>query len=214
MLRGSEHTMIRRPVEPPVDLDAGRLDVVRAALAGAFVLGCVLVAALGAWALLSAIEHNNRLGSIVAGAVVLVCLVFGGVVLWLSVLEWVRHQDRLSAWHDAALAAYSDAGAETIETVSEWELSIDNPGHVIVAALDVMLRLRDGSEMPYSVRELRGPIMWSGRRVGSLSKIGAESMSRRFADLGLVAGRREGFAGAWVPRSADEVLDLVLRNWR
>jgi hypothetical protein len=81
------------------------------------------------------------------------------------------------------LYAYEQLGAvETIDQVSEWELTTDNPAHVLVVALWVHQRLQEGRTTPYAVRSL--------------------------------AGREERRAGAWVPRTQDEVVQTVLKSWR
>jgi hypothetical protein len=212
-MRHTESTLITRPVAPPVDLDAGRLDIVRAAAAAGFVLACLLIAAGAAWGFLAAQDARSGLGQALAGAVVVVCLLFGLVVAWLSVSEWTQQQQRIAEWHAAALVAYQEAGAETVQQISEWELTTANPAHVLIVALDIQRRIEAGSDTPHSVRALRGPLMLSGSRAGELSKSGAELMRQRLAALGLIEGSREGYAGHWVPRDYNDVVELVLGRW-
>lgn len=209
--RGVESTLAQRPAAPPVDLDAGRLDVVRAALAGGFVVLALLVTLAGVW-IVSAAESTllRWFGATLAG----VALLFGGVVLWISVSEWLDHRGRIADWHAVSLDAYERLqGAETVQQVNEFELSVNNPGHVLLAALWIHQRVQQGQETPYSTRAMQGPIFLATRRVGNLSKLSSELMGRRLAELGLIDQRREGTAGEWVPQSADEVLDLVTRKW-
>jgi hypothetical protein len=209
-IRGVESTLAQRPAAPPIDLNGGRLDILRAALAGGFVLAALLVMVLGVW-LFSWAE--SRIAMFAGAIVAIVGALFGGVVLWVSVAEWLDHRRRVADWHDLALESYARLqGAETIQQVSEYELSADNPAHVLLAALLVHLRVQSGEVTPYSVRSLHGPYFLANRRIGNLSKLSAESMSRKLADLGLIDGRSPGVAGAWVPASADEILAIVSKG--
>lgn len=212
MLRHTEHTQIKRPVAPPINLDNGRLDVTRAALAGSFVLGSLLVVSVGAWIVS---RSEGGLALFFGLSLSLVGLVFGGTVLYVSISEWLDHRARVQDWHAVAIEAYEELGAaETMEKVSEWSFTTDNPAHVLVAALWVSMRLRQGEDLPYTVRKLHGPIFLADRRVGDLSKLSAEEMGRKFERLGLIEGRAERQAGFWVPRDDNEVVRLVLQNWR
>jgi hypothetical protein len=215
--RHTERTQVKRPVEPPISLDAGRLDVTRAALVGVFVLGSLTVATGGAWVVMRATGSYqvNWLALLFGAGTSVVALSFGGVVLWVSIREWLDHRGRVQDWHAASLYAYEQLGAvETIDQVSEWELTTDNPAHVLVVALWVHQRLQEGRTTPYAVRSLAGPLFLAGRRVGEMSKLSAERMGQKFEQLGLVAGREERRAGAWVPRTQDEVVQTVLKSWR
>lgn len=212
MLSQREYTQVKRPVPPPIDLDAGRLDVIRAALAGFFVLGSLLIASLGGWMLVR-LWPVSALGVVVGCVLALVGLAFGLVVLFVSVREWLDHRDRVADWHAVALDAYSESGAEVVEHVSEWEFSADNPAHVLLAALWCHRQLAAGREAPWSVRSLTGPVFMSNRRVGDVSKLTAERLGARFARLGLVDGRSERVAGDWLPSSEAEVIRRVWDDW-
>lgn len=148
-------------------------------------------------------------------AVAGVAVTFGGIVLRVSVAEWIDHRQRIQDWHAVTLANYTALGAETVEHVSEWDFTTENPAHVLLTALWVHQRLQDQErgELAYTVRGLYGPLFLAGRRVGTISKGTAERMGQKFAQLGIVAGRKERQAGVWVPRTADEVMYAVLRNW-
>jgi len=210
--RGTERTQQVRPAAPPIDLDAGRLDIVRAGLAGGFVLISVLVSVLG---LVLVLYVNSLVVDILGAAIGGIGFTFGGVVLWVSVTEWTDHRDRVREWHNASIQAYIDlSGAEKVEQVSEWELSAANPAHVLIVALWAHMRVMEGEGNAFTVRKLNTPIFLGGRRVGNLSKLGAESMGTAFAKLGLIEGRREGYSGEWKPQTADDVLDLVVNHWR
>jgi hypothetical protein len=214
-LHNSERTQMRRPVAPPVTLDDGRLDVGRAVALAGFVFGALLLGALGAWAGVAQLDGGSGAVGALGAAVALLAWGFGGTVGTLGALEWLDRRRRVEDWHNAALVAYEEAqGAETVEQVSEYTLTTSNPAHVLLAALWTHMRLREGVETPYSARKLTGPGFLAGRRAFEVSKLGGEEMSRRFAELGLVQGRADGRAGEWVPETAEEVWDTVLRRWR
>jgi hypothetical protein len=213
VLNQREYTHITRPVSPPIDLDAGRLDVVRAALAGFFVLAALLLASLGGW-LLARMWAYSLLGVVVGFVLAVVGLLFGSVVLWVSVREWLDHRERVADWHAVALDNYADAGGEVVEHVSEWSFTASNPAHVLLMALWVQRAIADGRDTPWSNRSLAGPMFISNRRVGDLTRPAAEEMGRQFARLGLIAGRSERYAGDWVPTSEAEVISSVWDGWR
>lgn len=210
---GREYTQIKRPVAPPMDLDSGRFNVLQAALAGGFVLAALLLASFGGWIVVRSWAFAP-LGVAIGLVLFLVGAAFGLVVLWVSLGEWADHRRRVADWHSAALWAYQENGAETVEHVSEWEFSADNPAHVLIAALTVARRLSEGADTPWSVRNLQGPVFIGARRVGSVSKLHAEELGRRFERLGLVVGRSERVAGVWSARSPAEIVQLVWDNWQ
>lgn len=212
-----ERTQITRPVAPPVDLDRGRLDLRRAAGAAGFTFGALMVATLGSWLVVGSVTIYgvNWIGVVLGGSIAVIALVFGSVVLYVSITEWTDYRARVRDWHDQALwERQQSGGAETIEHVSEWELTTSNPAHVLLAALCAHMRHEQGESAPWAVRKQIGPVFVAGRRVGDISKGNAELMSQQFARIGLVDGRAPGVAGEWTPRSADEVLHLVVKNWR
>ena len=210
---GREYTQIKRPIAPPIDLDGGRFNVAQAALAGGFVLSALLLASFGGWIVLRSWGFAT-LGVVIGLVLFLVGAAFGLVVLSVSLGEWTDHRRRVADWHDAALVAYQEYGAETIETVSEWEFSPDNPAHVLVAALTVARRLSEGADTPWSVRNLQGPVFMGKRRVGSISRLHAEQLGQRFDQLGLVEGRSERVAGSWPALLPGDIVKLVWDNWQ
>ncbi len=215
-LHHTERTQVRRPINPPVTLDDGRLDVGRAVVLAGFVFGGLLVGSLGAWGAATQTGPDGS-GAVLAIGVAVAALAwgFGGTVGYLGAMEWLDRRRRVEEWHNAALVAYEDAqGAETVEQVSEYTLTTSNPAHVLIAALWTHMRLREGVDTPYSARKLTGPGFLAGRRAFDVSKLGGEELSRKFAELGLVQGRADGRAGVWVPETAEEVWDTVLRRWR
>lgn len=210
----NERTSVRRPMDPPVTLDDGQLDIQRAALAGGFVLAALAVAALGFWLVNVAASTGAAIVGFFGLGVSVAALAIGGCVFFVVMSEWLDRRRRVEEWHVVTLEAWQLQGAsETIEHVSEWALSTDNPGHVLMAALYVHIRLAGGAETPWSTRGLCGPVLIAGRRAGELSKSGAEHMGRRFGELGLIAGRGDGKAGEWVPQTADEVIEIVTDKW-
>jgi hypothetical protein len=209
---GREYTQIKRPVAPPLDLDAGRFNVLQAGLSGGFVLAALLLASFGGWIVVKSWGYT-ALGVVIGSVLVVVGSAFGLVVMWISLGEWMAHRARVADWHNASLLAYQENGAELVEHVSEWEFSADNPAHVLIAALTVAHRVSEGADAPWSVRNLMGPVFIGSRRVGSVSKLQAEELGRKFVRLGLVEGRSERVAGSWSARSQAEIINLVWRNW-
>lgn len=216
-IRQHERTQVVRPVAPPVDLDTGRLDIKRASAAAGFVLGALVVASVGGWLVVASSSgyERNWFGVFLGGGIACVALALGGVVLYVSLTESLDYRARVRDWHEQALWERQQSGGnETIEHVSEWELSTSNPAHVILAAINIQMRIAAGESIPWSTRKVRGPLFFAGRRVGDISKLTAESMGRQFGLLGLVEGRSEGDAGQWVPQDTDELIQLVVKNWR
>lgn len=209
---GREFTQIKRPIAPPMDLDGGRFNALQAALAGGFVLAALLLASFGGWILVKSWGFAT-LGVAIGLVLFVVGMAFGLAVLWISLGEWTDHRRRVADWHEAALVAYQENGAETVEHVSEWSFSADNPAHVLIAALTVARRVTEGADSPWSVRGLQGPVFMGARRVGSISKLQAEQLGRRFELLGLVEGRSERVAGSWPALAADQIVKLVWDNW-
>jgi hypothetical protein len=196
-----------------MDLDGGRFNALQAALAGVFVLASLLLASFGGWILVKSWGSAN-LGVAIGLVLSLVGSAFGLVVLRISLGEWADHRRRVADWHNAALVAYQENGAETVEHVSEWAFSSDNPAHVLIAALTVARRLSEGADTPWSVRNLMGPVFIGSRRVGSVSKMQAEQLGQKFDRLGLVDGRSERVAGSWSTTSPEQIIKLVWDNWR
>jgi hypothetical protein len=209
---GREYTQIKRPVTPPMDLDSGRFNVLQAALSGGFVLAALVLASFGGWIVVKSWGFAT-LGVAIGLVLFLVGSAFGLVVLYVSLGEWTDHRRRVADWHYAALTAYEENGAETVEHVSEWDFTADNPAHVLIAALTVAQRVQEGADSPWSNRNLQGPVFMGSRRVGSISKLQAEELGRRFVRLGLVEGRGERIAGSWLATSPDRIVQLVRDGW-
>ena len=209
----TEKTHVKRPASLPVSLEEGRLDVRHAVAVGAFALGSGGVGVFGIWVLVHGLATGRwflaGLGVLLAAS----SLSMLAVVLWVALSTWWSYKRRVDDWHYLAMELYQADGLETVEHVSEWSLTVDNPAHVLLTAFYVYLLWREGNQTPWSTRALYGPMFLANRRVGELSKQSAEQMGRKLAQLGLIEGRSERNAGEWVARSADDVLQLVVENW-
>ena len=221
-MRGATLTEAVRPVRSQMDLDVGRLNPREAVQLVSLTVGALFVATLAA--LLTWVAWPKEFES--WGMVRLVFVVFGfalaGLAVGFGVMvarltldDWLEYRQRLNEWHDVAIAAYqANQGREVVKQLTVWDMSPAMPLHVLGVALSRHRLVQQGADTPWSVRALEGPVMLSGRRLGSVSKSSAEEFSRDMAKLGLVAGRGPGRAGEWVPRSESEVVELVVSNWR
>lgn len=207
-----EVTHISKPAAPPISLDEGRLDVPRMALAGGFTLGSFLIAGLGCWLAVSA-WRSSALLVVFALVLAVVGLAFGVTVMRVALQEVADHRSRVLDWHGAALLAYEQSGQEVVQHMSETALSPSNVGHALLLAVYVHMRLSEGAQTPWARRSLSGGIWIANRRAGDVSDMAAREFADTFVKMGLITGRSERFAGEWVPRSADEVVRLVSKNW-
>lgn len=208
-LQRREQVRVSKPLAPPIDLDAGAIDLRQAVLAVLFGLGLLVVALGGALVVsLSARGSDWSWLGIIAGALVsLVGVGLGGTVFRVLLLQWHDHRARVVAWNTAALGSYIEQrGAVIAEEITEYSFTVSNPLHVMVIALEVHRRVVAGEEFAHATRSLRGPVFMGGVRVGELSKTRAEEMAQRLAALGLIVGRCEGYAGRWSPVSYDDVI--------
>lgn len=205
----SESTVIKRPVTLPYHIETYRLDWQRVLLAAAAALAALLVATillllahwLAAWSWLAA-------AAAAAGA--LLAIAIAGTAVWLQLAEWNDHRAMIWELHTTYIDGLQATGAtETTEISSTTLLQAEELAHVLLAALMVQRLIQQGAETPWATRNLRGPVFIGEQRSATISKPGAEALSRRFAELGLIAERSEGYAGRWVPRSADEVIELI-----
>lgn len=215
-MRYRQETDVKKYTPPPVQLDQGKPDMRQAALAAAYVLGALVVAAVGGWIATQAMQpYRQAPGLAVVGcAVTVVALMFGHAMLRVTLGEWSDYRERMLDWHDVAVEAYKAVnGTETTTQRTELDYSPDSLAHVILTALYVHLRNQAEDGNAHTVRALRGPMFLAQKRIGTLSHHDAEEMARKLAALGLIEGRDAGQAGTWVPQSADEVLERVLEKW-
>lgn len=206
-----------RPVPLPMDLDAGALNIKQAVIVLCFVGMCMVVVALGLGLAVLVVWRGGYwlvlglLGLLVA----FVALAMAGVVFWLAVRAWYDHRERLIEWHNTAVDGYVNSGDRGIVAEpNDWSFSAESPVHMVWLAVQLHEQVVGGAETPYSVRNLVGLHLWRGRRVGELTKSEAERVGRKLAALDLIEGRMEGYAGRWVPRSAGEAAERVLKGWR
>lgn len=210
--KSAERTQQIKPAAPPINLDSGKLDVIQAGMAGGYVLVAMLVVSLGAGMVIY-IESTFVRG--LGAGIAIIGIAFGGTVLYVSLTTWLDHRRRVEQWHQATIETWIDmSGSERLEYVNEWELSSSNIAHVIVAALWVLDRIREGETNAHTVRKMTGPLFLCGRRIGNLTKDNAAAMGQQFARLGLIQDRREGFSGTWVADTADQVFYTILERWK
>jgi hypothetical protein len=205
-----------------MDLDVGKLTINDAAYLGLFALGAAvgtsLLLPLG-WAALpdwSASFWWPRV-FVSASALILAGFLLGlaGIVAWLMIRGWIAYQSRLDDWHDVTISAFDQSGGKEEETsMTMTDVVPGRLADVLALALALHRLVQEGKTSAYTVRELQGGAFLAGRRLGEVSPSSARLLSDKFVELGLVHGRKAGHSGDWVPRSCDEVVELVSRNWR
>lgn len=214
----------RRTQAAPVDLEHGRFQpdqVVQLYIVAAIALAAGAVGGvLMSWGLAGAGSTWGWLATlstwiaIFGGLLALLSFGTAGAISFLAASGWWRHQARVDDWHFAQLAAYEHAGGQEIEReVLQRSLSLSEPLHALAVALHVVERARAGEPTPWASTKLRGVITYGHLSLGELSKTDAEAWSLALADVGIVRGRRKGYAGELAVQSEGEVLQLVSRNW-
>lgn len=221
-LRGSSLTERTTALQPPMTLDKDwshwrTMLIYIGSGAGLILIGFVFgQSAAWTWPGQYEISSSGRL-LWAYGSAFLACLLIGiGLrLVFLPQLREAEAQRWRREWHNQTMDNHQAAGGVITEReFSEWELSADTPGHVIWTALSVHRRAMQGTDTPWSVRHLEGPVLIGGLRVGELNTSEAREMPQVFAQLGLIAGRGQKKAGEWVPQDEGEVIDLIDRNWR
>jgi hypothetical protein len=221
-MKGASLTESIRPVRAQMDLDVGRLTVREAVQLVGFTVGLLFVATLGALLLWLVWPDYYQDWSGVrlvfasfAGSVVLFSGGMAVLVARLTIEDWKEYRLRLADWHAVAIEAYeNNGGREVVKEMTVWDLTPSMTLHTLAVALACHRRAMQGTSAPWSVRELTGPIMLGGHRLGSVSKGAAEEFGRDLSTLGLIAGRGPGKAGQWAAQSEGEVIDLVVANWK
>lgn len=168
----------------------------------------------------------TRLGAGAAdvGAVAWLCagggLAVAGATLFLLALValvalvWYELQAR-RVWTQQALWERRQLGGATVtETMRESDLQINDPRHILAAAVAIYWQARyAGQHTPWSVRELRRLEVSTTRRATLVATCG-ESQARALADMltaaGIIRGRRERAAGELAVADADELLERLM----
>lgn len=223
-MRGMTASEVRRPVEPRMNLDVGRLTVREAAGLGGLAVAALGVATVGGLIAWAAGPHGYEDPANVSGWRFLLWS-FGGlvaivgwglavVICYLTVTDWLEYRRRLTDWHYAALDSFNQNGGVQIEqTLTQWELSAQQPLHVLAAALAVHQKVLAGEKNAHSVRQLAGPAWLGLLRLGDVPNGQAEALGKTFEQLKLITGRAPRSAGEWAPKTADDVVRLVMENW-
>lgn len=150
-------------------------------------------------------------------------LIFGGMLTalglslastWLlGMASWRSYERRLTDWNQLHMKIWKkQQGIDTTRTIKTWELQADDFRDVLLSALGTHAQVLQGTETPWSKRKLEGS-MWLGtRRLGDV--IDGSRMRTRFSELKLITGSEERNAGEWMPRSFDDVIEIISKNWR
>lgn len=223
-MRAIHATETRKPGQPRMNLDVGRLTLREAGGLAALAVGALFVGTLGGLITWGAGPHNGEgLGEL--GGFRFWLLLFGlavAIVGWglavaicyLTITDWLEYRVRLNDWHHASLTAFENAGGIEIEQqLTLWDLTANHPLHVLAVAISVARRVEQGTPAAWSTRQLEGPVFLGGVRLGEVNGQQAEAMGKMFADLGLVTGREKRKAGEWAAADEREVIRLVSQNW-
>lgn len=228
---GARYTMMQKPADSPMMLDAGK-PTPREALLTTGVTLAFLAAAMLAALLVYAFSPKSTLdewtpwGIIFAsgsGLIALYCLQQAYSYGSITRKGWVSYYSRLEDWHSAVLEAYTDMqGIETITSVDVYSYDPTVPHHVLLTALAVHMQLMNGlaqgRQVPFSVRALEGSLMFGTNernliRIGELAGTTPEKMANTLADVGLIKGRRNNYAGTWAASSLEDVVSIFTQNW-
>jgi hypothetical protein len=218
-MRATQTTENKKPVEPRMNLDVGKLTIREATELGILSVTALFVASIGGVMGWAAVGH---LGGgliwawvwILGNAIGLVAFALGGVVCWLTVRSWLRYEDRLQEWHEVSIDAFIGAdGMEVSTQHTEWELTTNTPRDVLLVALAIHQRVQAGEGNAHTVRELSGAQWIGGVRLGDVTGAQAERMSRALGQLGLVKDKAPRRAGTWAAGSADDVIARVVGGW-
>ena len=135
---------------------------------------------------------------------------YGGAMGHVFVSEWYGYQLRRDAWHRAELRAYSQAGGQVVDRqLTVKALTVQEPAHLLLVALALAEKIRNGQAREPSLTALQGDI-WCGRvKVGELSKPAAEEFLTAMAQMGVIKGRKPGKAGQLAALDLGEVYQLV-----
>jgi hypothetical protein len=225
MLNGTTLSQTSRPAQPPIDLESGRPEPHAVALLGGAVVVALFVAMVGGIVVVLSYDKYEMTGvrwvlALFGGGLALAGGAIGWTLARVLVGGWRAHQCRVDEWHNAALDAYDAAQGQVVEqSLTEWSLSCEQPRDVLLAALAIQAAAARGMDRPWSVRKLAGSLYLgdnSSRSIllGELAPSEAERMAAMLERIGLIRGRAERSAGQWSARTADEVVDKVVRGMR
>lgn len=203
-----------------MDLNAGRLQLAESVRlfmysAAAWVVACVgLVLVVAVWGG-STYEHRALtllrylVGALGAGLAALAVTHAGAVTAWF-LAEARSYRQRRDAWHLAELRAYRQAGGQVVDRqLTIRALTVQEPTHLVLVALALAERIRQGQAKEPSLAALQGDV-WLGRvKVGELSKPAAEEFLRAMHQMGVIKGRTKGKAGQLAAVEPAEVIELV-----
>jgi hypothetical protein len=105
------------------------------------------------------------------------------------------------------------------EERSEWSLRVNDARDMFLIVMYIYLQVRAGKRTPWSIDNLTRDPLYFGtntkdRLIGTLSDHEARKVGEELARMGLVRGRAQKTAGDWVPSSADQTIEYVLRGMR
>lgn len=228
---GARYTMLTRPADSPMLLDAGK-PTPREALLTTGVTLAFLAAAMLAALLVYAFTPKSSLdewtpwGAIAAGGCTLIavyCLMQAHAYGTVTRKGWVGYYARLEEWHNAVLDSYVNLqGVETVQSIDVYSYDPSVPHHVLLTALAVHMQLTNGlgtgRQVPFSVRALDGSLMLGSNdrnlvRIGELNGTTPEKMANALAAVGLIRDRRNNYAGTWTANTLEDVVTTFLNNW-
>ena len=221
--------------DPPIPLDAGKLDV-KQAIGGYLLAGGLFTSGMVCLALAALVFPNGVDAATsdwfawrVVGATLFVVPMglsfWSAWGVWLSVHRGFKQYDAFlfdvrQMWLDAAEDL---RGQPAWTSHTEEAFAIDLP-HVLTMALAITwdLNQQRGQRKLWTVDAMCGSAYvavpeGNGEtylHFGKLSKPMAEDLGQVFARLGLIEGRRERAAGRWTATDANDTVETVLLNWK
>lgn len=223
------YTMTQRPISGAMNLSDGKPDAKQAFFTAGFTFASLLVMAIGAlvalWSIPSGFDARwnvaRVIGIITGASIAIFAFVYAFTMGNITVSLWQGYLKRLDAWHNAELTMYLDQrGSETTHEYSQLELTPEVASHVLITALAIQYQLSRQTKYrhaPWSVRGLEEKLYLAGASnsvlLGELTGTRPELMSARLAQLGLVVGRKEGYAGEWSAQSYEEIFITIAKNW-
>lgn len=226
MMHGKTYSQRSAPAGPMVDQEHGRFEAKSAALAAALVFGSLLVGAVFGLITVAATPEYSydtisgyRLIFWWFGLIgAMIAVVFGGVLLWITVADWLDYRERRRLDFDTALAARQEQPVILEQEITEWTLLPGDTRSELLTSLACYYRYMNGDMMPHTNNKLTGRILLDtgneGTLVGELTQQHAEQMGNRFAELGLVEGRGPKVAGRWIADDPGELIRTIVSGQR